>query len=227
MNLLYILISFAMVNVLVATDNYVEQVIKLNQQIGVVEGSLPFVITGAVLSKDFNMVELAVMFAIPDAQDKDVEGYLKRPKIDYQRIALEKINAFASPRADKIPKGHSEDAKLTDLADARRDLTIKSMKTLICGVLDGDNQNFTDFRGICRLLALYRSVKHPESFIVAADVDEDENCIVVDKNGISTKYYYIADEIWEFIADGTSFRGRLLSNQMKEETTKLKNHIRA
>ncbi|XP_050419855.1 uncharacterized protein LOC126832877 [Adelges cooleyi] len=204
MKFLYILISFAWVNVSVALDDYLKQVILLNQQMrNDSKAELARVIQSVVLFGGFSMVELALIFAVPDAEDDVIsnltsEKHIMQPKKFYQEIWQEKIWFYQLPGASDINEAEYENATLRDLGNDRRKITMQAIKLLILDIIVGPNTNFESFSVMCVLLGVYRSIKYPDEFIKEADGDDRGTCSLHDIKDEVTRYYELDGKIWQF-----------------------------
>ncbi|XP_050431551.1 uncharacterized protein LOC126840095 [Adelges cooleyi] len=210
-----ILISFALVNVLVALDDYENLVCITNQHMFNTRAYLPKVIENIVLYGGYTIVELGLMFAVPEAEDKDVEDYINKQKIEYQVTAQEKIWCLTLTGAPQINAGEFSNVTLKDLGNRRRVITLEAIQVLIRAVLRGNNRNFDNFYDLCRLIGLLRSIKNPGSFIVLADLDPKDArvCDLVDMNRGVSFYYNIEGNIWEY--DDKGIPKELLFSQVQ------------
>ncbi|XP_050433451.1 uncharacterized protein LOC126841163 [Adelges cooleyi] len=228
MKFLYILLSFgSLVNVLVALDEYSKQVITTTQQMSETKTTLPYLIQDFVHSGLFTIVELGLIFAVPDAEDNDVKDYIKQQdenshiedyvrskKIYYQRVVQINILERTNIPAPQIDEDKFRDANLRALGDERRKITLEAIRLLILDVINGKNRNFRKFSDMCCLLGVFRSIKEPTSFIVNTKLNATGLCCLVDKNENVIKYYTVLGRIWEV----TGFlNSTLLSDQIKPE----------
>ncbi|XP_050419748.1 uncharacterized protein LOC126832816 [Adelges cooleyi] len=213
MKLLCILISFASVNVLVALDAYVKQVILTNIQMIDTKEKLPTVIQNMILLGEFTMVELALMLAVPEANDKDIADYIEQQKIDYQLIAQEIIWFTTSIRAVKVNEGNIRKADLNNLGIRRRSITLEGVNKLIRAVLSGENEYFKNFAEVCRLMGIFRSIKYPQTYIKHAEVHQIGVCLLTDIKDNGIKYSIFEDDVWEFNDNDTA--KELLSTQVQ------------
>ncbi|XP_050419740.1 uncharacterized protein LOC126832811 [Adelges cooleyi] len=206
MNFFYILISFALVNILVALDELTKQVIMINKQMMYARDYLPDVIQNLVLFDNFKMVELAVMLSVPEAEtdtaaaeeEEDFIYYVVNNKLRYQQIVRDKIELITSISAPVIDEELYKDAWMSGLGIERRGMTLVAIKTLIRAVISGDNQNFHEFFDLCRLIGTFRSIKFAPEFVQDAKIDEKGQCVLTDIFGNTSRYFYsIEGNIWE------------------------------
>ncbi|XP_050419738.1 uncharacterized protein LOC126832810 [Adelges cooleyi] len=215
MNLLYVLISFALVNVLVALDNYTKEVIMANKHIMRAREDMPQVIQNIVCFGNFRMAELALMLAVPEFDIRDdLKDYLVHKKIDYQKIVREKIWCSTKTLAPSIDEDLYKNADLNGLGVERRGMTMEAIKALFSDILSGKNEYFIDYSHMCRLMGVFKTIHlNSKSFIECAVVPTSGVCVLVDNNKKSISYYKFDGKIWEMNPDGT--QKELLADQIK------------
>ncbi|XP_050419854.1 uncharacterized protein LOC126832876 [Adelges cooleyi] len=205
MNILYILLPFALVNVSVALDTYLKQVILMNNQMNIIpKPELGGLIQRLILYGEFTMAELALIIAVPDA-DGDVisklsvntDGHIpiRQPKTFYQALWSNKEWFYQLPGASNINEAEYENATLNDLGHDRRMFTVIAIKLLILDIIVGPNTNFEKFSGMCVLLGVYQSILYPDEFIKVADGDDRGTCALHDINDNVTHYKKEGDQI--------------------------------
>ncbi|XP_050435503.1 uncharacterized protein LOC126842535, partial [Adelges cooleyi] len=102
----------------------------------------------------------------------------------------------------EINEGDFEGVTLQDLGCARRVITLEAITTLIRSVLrklkEGeDDQSFTKFSKICRLIGAFRSIKYPSSYIDTAVINDRGFCVVICVDISFNIYRNIGSIIWE------------------------------
>ncbi|XP_050419783.1 uncharacterized protein LOC126832832 isoform X2 [Adelges cooleyi] len=218
MNILYILLPFALANVSVALDDYIRQVIMTTDQMYIARDFMPYFIQDVVLTGGFNQVELALLFSVPEVDDEVIKEHILKKNTDYQKM-LEDF-ALLSLDGDNRLKDYIyqkkieyqknvqkkllksiccfEDATLEQLGYRRRSRTSAAIRLAVREVLTGVTIKFKEYSDLCTLIGVYKSIVGWDEFIVAADIDEHDEriCCLVNIKGDSIKYYKVDGKIW-------------------------------
>ncbi|XP_050436835.1 uncharacterized protein LOC126843373 isoform X1 [Adelges cooleyi] len=210
MKLLCILISFTLVNVLVAElDEYVAMVKIVNNRINDVKDPLPEIITNIVrASQKYTMRDISNMLVVPESI-ADTSGQM----LLCQYYVLSEISHVeSSDTSTTKSKDQFKGKTLLELGEKRRDVIGKAVKNVIEGVLAGDNQDFKDSLPMCRLLGFLRSIKFPDNFVVQATV-KDKICILEDININVISYKHQSNNYWQIAKNSSD--GAKLSELLK------------
>ncbi|XP_050424775.1 uncharacterized protein LOC126835929 [Adelges cooleyi] len=197
MNLLCVLISFALVKAFVAVlDIRDKQVIITNRHIELAIDFMPKIIKRIVLGPS-SMKEMAFMLAVPEYTDDDNKSRMVLYQIQMQTEIMMSTNIHIQI-PEIIQDNFDGNIDLSVYGNKRRIITREATKTLIRGATRDNDRDFEDFFAMCRLIGLFRSIKYPELYMIKAETDKTETCILTDRNGKIIRYRSCTDDrIWE------------------------------
>ncbi|XP_050424565.1 uncharacterized protein LOC126835788 isoform X2 [Adelges cooleyi] len=200
MKLICILISFALVNVLVAKlDDYVKQFLITNNHIKLAKRETVFML--ATPEKDNPCLKPHDMIDYEKLLQSEISAAtgIDAPQVKEENLAKllkDRITTTTTSLRSRIIRA-SDNIRphfLTELRSARRIMTMDALKLLI-GQKD---PLFSDLYEMCRLIALFRSIKYPRLYEGAASFNIfGRYCYIINAFRNTKVYTFIDGEISE------------------------------
>ncbi|XP_050423954.1 uncharacterized protein LOC126845981 isoform X2 [Adelges cooleyi] len=226
MNLYYILITSTLVKVLAddtAIADYKKLVFFTNLQIEQAlskRGGLKTVIKRVVIGRA-TMKQIAMMLAVPESADTTNIAVCIADQVKLQReiicatsIPVPQVEPDLGDNWFTMLKMDFGDNLLPDLGTARRVMTKEITKSLVLAAILGYESAFRDFKRMCRLIGLFRSIKFPASYVLTAEVDNCGTCTLTGTDGSVSKYRFVDEVIWEVEVDKLTEVIQLLRSQV-------------
>ncbi|XP_050419553.1 uncharacterized protein LOC126832722 [Adelges cooleyi] len=218
MKLYYILIAFAFVNVVFAFTDFLphlkedhkKQVVVTNIHINSAYwgGRLPNAVKHVICEADdgvykYSMVDMVFMMAILPESVNDIPTLIQY--IKYQTDMQNEIAASTSIGVPVLPSIFNYGNRL--LEDLRRERKYNMTEAIIHLILKniilpGPDFNEAKFGDVCRAVGLFKSVINPNKYIVSAEVNELNTCIITDVDNRVSRYEPIDGRVYQ-IGDGS------------------------